>query len=88
MHGPFVPMRTVLVETCLMGAEWVPGFWRHTGLAWDREGSGNCVCAGQRHVLGSAGPGWDELFGAHNPEVAGSNPAPATEWDGTTPSGT
>ena len=61
-----------------MGAEWVPGFRRRTGPRRDVVGCGTYVCAGQRHVLGSVGPGWDELFGAHNPEVAGSNPAPAT----------
>src|SRR5215218_8835024 len=33
----------------------------------------------RRHVAGSDGPAWEDLGLAHNPEVEGSNPSPATK---------
>ena len=56
----------------------MPRSRRHAGLGWDCLGCQDRVSAGQRDDPGSCGAEWDELFGAHDPEVAGSNPAPAT----------
>ena len=40
--------------------------------------------AGDAKCVLCIGAGWSSLVArrAHNPEVAGSNPAPATKWDG------
>ena len=35
----------------------------------------------RRYVAGSDGPRWEALGLAHNPEVEGSNPSPATKTD-------
>src|SRR5919112_896668 len=35
----------------------------------------------RRHVAGSDGASWEALGLAHNPEVEGSNPSPATRTD-------
>src|SRR5688572_2724654 len=53
-----------------LGNRWISG---------NGAGRLRCVCRGQ-----AAHPGWSGTFGtgveeAHNPEVAGSNPAPATQ---------
>ena len=35
----------------------------------------------RRHVAGSGGAAWEARGVAHNPEVEGSNPSPATKTD-------
>ena len=59
-----------------------------SGMLWDRvesEGpsgtSHGLSLLLRRHVAGSDGAAWEALGLAHNPEVEGSNPSPATTTD-------
>ena len=61
-----------------MAAEWPPRILRGTRTGWDPDGLHGCVSAVQRHFVRRGWTARDGLAWAHNPEVAGSNPAPAT----------
>ena len=59
-----------------MAAEWPPRILSGTRTGWDPDGLHGCVSTGQRHIARWGRTARHELAWAHNPEVAGSNPAP------------
>ena len=85
-HGGSRPMRIACVAisaslTRPRGHDAVTSAVGQSGTGWDRPGWKYTETPVQRHVLGPNGTWWDSARRAHNPEVAGSNPAPATESD-------
>ena len=63
----------------LRGHNAVTSAVRQPGMGWDRPGRPTRETPAQRHIPGPTGTGRDATRQTHNPEVAGSNPAPATK---------